>query len=139
MPDDGDLSRRSQHPWVAKRRVKPEAAPPEGLTLTGALGDSDRAGRRRLYLDDALDRYVEFATADVTAFSELPPDPCRFGGLPAMSITLRVRAQIEITQTHIVGAYEFASSAVLGQPRPLPAPTGTTRCYDELSKFAGCR
>ena len=119
--------------------MKPESPPPEGLTLTGALGDSDRVGRRRLYLDDALDRYIEFATADVTGFTELPPDPTRFGGLPAIAISLKVNAQIEIAQTHIVGAFEFGSSAVSAQGRPCPPPTGLSQLCDNLSKFAGCR
>ncbi len=71
MVDPGDLVNRPEDPFVRNRTV---AGGPrrDVVTLAGLLGDSDRAGCRRLYLTTQLDYFVEFRTDDRSPSTTLP-------------------------------------------------------------------
>lgn len=121
LPREGptDIDRRPQDDYVNRRRPQPAHIPAGGLTLTGALGDSDRKGFRRLYLSRDLKRYVEFDTADVIEYGDIPADQPPFIGEMATSVTLRPAARFEFTRTHTADDFdiEFSPLRVPGAPR----------------------
>jgi hypothetical protein len=96
-----DIERRPQDDYVARRRPSPSDAASRGLTLSGVLGDSDRVGFRRLYVSRDLNRYVEFATADVVDIADIPLDVPPFIGEAATAITLQPGARVDFTRTHV--------------------------------------
>lgn len=110
--DPTDIGGRPQDDYVNRRRPQPADAAPGGLTISGVLGDSDRAGFRRLYLRPGLDRWIEFATADVIDVSDIPPDFPPFIGEKATSVTLRPRARIDFTQTHSADELDIEFSSI---------------------------
>jgi hypothetical protein len=85
-----------------------------GLTLTGFLGNSPRDGYRRIYLDRALERYVEFAVDDVVGGREVPADESPFVGERATSVTLTPDARVDVART--VAADAFDLNPRLGNP-----------------------
>jgi hypothetical protein len=84
---------------VAQRRPDPSQPPMTGLTLNGFLGDSDRAGQRRLYFTMNLDYYIEFAIADVVQTSQIPAEQPPFVGAEATQILLKKDAHVAYTRT----------------------------------------
>lgn len=92
---------RPSDPYVQQRITDPAAAVPRTVTLTGLLGDSDRAGRRRLYFTTALDYYAEFASADVVAVVDVPADQPPFRGLDATRVVLKRDARVEYTHARV--------------------------------------
>ncbi|MGW8784441.1 hypothetical protein ACWGNM_41150 [Streptomyces sp. NPDC055796] len=88
-----------QDPIVERFRPDPSRPAEAGLTLHGFLGDSDRAGRRRLYLTTKLDYYVEFAMDDVLGSSRIPAERAPFPGIEATEVTLRKGAEISYTHS----------------------------------------
>lgn len=98
MPDD-DLAQRPQSPYV--ERLRPDAVQPAEPTiaLSGLLGDSERAGNRRLYFNRSLDYFVEFRIDDALYTETIPPEQEPFVGLEATRVTLRRDAQVEFTRS----------------------------------------
>ncbi|MFT4216249.1 MAG: hypothetical protein QM619_03565 [Micropruina sp.] len=114
-PDDGSPSRpdngiegRPPDPFVAARINDPSAPAPASLQLAGLLGDSERAGYRRLYLNTALDYYVEFRTDDVLAVDSVAPDQPPFVGLDATRVTLKRDAQVAYVHSRPAAAVSDA-------------------------------
>ena len=97
MADDknNNIEGRPPDPFVAARINDPAAPTPASFELAGLLGDSDRDGYRRLYLNTALDYYVEFRSGDVLAVDSVTPDQPPFVGLDATRVTLNRDAQVE--------------------------------------------
>lgn len=91
-----------QDPIVARFRPQPTEPAVSGLTLKGALGDSDRPGYRRLYFTSNLDYYAEFSVEDVLNSSRIPPEKSPLLGEEATEITLKRGTNIEYTRNHVV-------------------------------------
>jgi hypothetical protein len=111
---------RLPDPFVRPRKPEPDTVPSVTATLSGLLGDSDRPGRRRLYLTTRLDYYVEFATTDVIAVEDVAPDQPPFPGLDATRVTLRSDARIEYISSRLAGAadeFELDVRGTAGPPR----------------------
>jgi hypothetical protein len=90
---------RPQDPIVERLRPDPAQPPEPTLELSGFLGDSDRPGFRRLYLNRNLDYFAEFRTDDVVAFTTIPAGQDPFRGEEATRLTLRRDATLEYTRT----------------------------------------
>lgn len=92
MAENDDIADRPPDPFI-----RDQGAPRAGndVTLTGLLGDSDRAGRRRLYLTTRLDYYVEFRTDEVLGVEDVAPDEPPFPGLDATRVTLPPDAAVD--------------------------------------------
>lgn len=88
MGDNDDIARRPPDAYVAARINDPGTGRRPSLTLVGLLGDSDRAGCRRLYLTTRLDYFVEFRTAEVVVVEDVAPAEPPFPGLDATRVTL---------------------------------------------------
>jgi hypothetical protein len=102
--DDGNSTRSAgedapQDPYVARHRTDPGDPPPDPvLAMRGFLGDSDRAGHRRLYFTRDLDYYAEFRWEDVLETTRLGPEVSPFPGEEATRLVLRRDATVEYTQ-----------------------------------------
>lgn len=101
--DSDDINARPPDPFVAARHRDPAEAPVPTVTLRGLLGDSDREGRRRLYLTTRLDYYAEFATEDVVEVADIPADQPPFRGLDATRVALRHGARVDYVSSRIAG------------------------------------
>ncbi len=102
-PKEGD---RGQDDIVSRRRPDPSRPPEPAAALSGFLGDSDRAGFRRLYFSQSLDYYCEFRVEDVLHMAEIPADEAPFRGEQATRIELKQDATVEYTRTGTVGAVD---------------------------------
>ncbi|WP_298131617.1 hypothetical protein [Micropruina sp.] len=107
MVDPGDLVNRPEDPFVRNRTV---AGGPrrDVVTLAGLLGDSDRAGCRRLYLTTQLDYFVEFRTDDVVAVDDVAPGDVPFPGLDATRVTLNGGATLDWVRRAVPSSDAFA-------------------------------
>ncbi|PBC76051.1 hypothetical protein BX265_0749 [Streptomyces sp. TLI_235] len=83
---------------MSERLTGPTEQPARTITLNGLLGDSDRAGRRRLYFNKQLDYYAEFDTSDVLSVKTVDTGEPPFVGLEATQVTLRRDATVQFTQ-----------------------------------------
>src|SRR5437764_11668951 len=100
MSGDGSgIEGRPQDDYVERVRPAPTDDPPKGLVLSGFLGDSDRAGYRRIYLSRDLSRYVEFPAVDVIAVRDVPSAESPSGSDAATEVRLRDGARVEITRS----------------------------------------
>ena len=97
-PDPADSS-KGQDPRVERLRPDPSQPTPHHRTMVGFWGDSDRAGRKRLYLTTALDSYAEFRAEDVLATVDVPEDQPPFVGERATRVELRADADVEFTRS----------------------------------------
>jgi hypothetical protein len=95
---------RPQDPFVDKLRPDPSQPPQPAITLSGLIGDSDRAGCRRLYFTRELDYYAEFRNEDVVDTSPIPPEQAPLPGLEATRVTLKRDATIDYTRTRTAAA-----------------------------------
>jgi hypothetical protein len=102
----GDAAKRPQDPLVERLRPDPSQPPEPSRTLKGLLGDSDRAGFRRLYFTAGLDVYAEFRSDDVLATAAIPPDQPPFLGEEATRVTLRAGAPVDFTQSRRAAAVD---------------------------------
>ena len=94
MANPDEIRNRAADPFVQARSGAAGSA--KGLVaLAGLLGDSDRAGRRRLYLTTRLDYFAEFRTADVVAVEDVPPTTAPFPGLDATRVLLAGDAAVD--------------------------------------------
>jgi hypothetical protein len=124
----------SQDPFVERGRPDP-ARPPEPVRiLEGLLGDSDRAGRHRLYFSRELDSYAEFRDEDVVYRESIPADRPPFLGDDATGIALRRDATVEFTRVQAPRPVdEFDLDVRLGgragRPRGWERPTDFTVCW----------
>ncbi len=122
MAENDDISKRPPDPFVAARINDPTAAPPATLTLVGLLGDSDRPGRRRLYLNTRLDYWVEVRTEDVLAVEDVGPGQPPFQGLDATRLTVARDAALDYVRTAVAGASDpFSVQPMTAMARPMPA------------------
>ena len=121
---DGDATDRPQDSFVERRRPDPSQPPTPVLVLEGLLGDSDRAGFRRLYFTRELDHYAEFRAEDVVDLQAIPADQPPFLGEEATRVALRRDATIEYTRAHAARPLdEFDLDVRLGAPgAPRPGP-----------------
>nr|BFD95808.1 hypothetical protein KitaXyl93_71680 [Kitasatospora sp. Xyl93] len=135
----GGIGDRPQDDFVARNLPGPSERPARTLTLSGLLGDSDRAGFRRLYFNTQLDYYAEFASADVLSADTVAGDRPPFVGHDATTVTLRRDATVHFTRVQTAAPVdEFDLDLRLERPRragagapgpvTLPGPT-----------FDGCR
>ena len=99
MADENNIEKRPADPFVAARISNPGEPAKPTLQLAGLLGDSDREGYRRLYLNTKLDYYLEFRTADVLATEAVSPDQPPFTGLDATRVTLPHGASVDYVRT----------------------------------------
>ncbi|MEU6239476.1 hypothetical protein [Kitasatospora sp. NPDC047058] len=103
---------------MARNLADPSERPARTLTLSGLLGDSDRAGFRRLYFNKQLDYYAEFASSDVVSVETVESDRPPFVGLEATKVTLRRDATVQFTQVQSAAPLdEFDLDLRLGRPR----------------------
>jgi hypothetical protein len=102
-----DIAGRPQDRLVERGRREPAGEPDAGLTVTGFLGDSDRPGYRRLYIDRRLERYVEFPTEAVIGGGEVPEDQLPFPGERATSVQLRRGTRVDVARTVTTDAFDL--------------------------------
>jgi hypothetical protein len=132
--DSGDAAGIPQDDYIARLRPVPAEPPQRVLMLRGLLGDSDRQGHRRLYLNRSLDHYAEFAAADVLAVDRIPPERRPFVGTAATQVTLRRDAAVAFTyERRARPVDEFDLDLRLGGVRP-----GGPRPLDFTADAAGC-
>ncbi len=107
-PDPSDIAGRPADPFVRSRMAGAGDPPPQTVSLSGLLGDSDREGRRRLYFTTRLDYYAEFLNDDVIAVEDVAADQPPFVGLDATRVTLKRDARVDYIHTRVAGpADEF--------------------------------
>jgi hypothetical protein len=112
--DPEDLS---QDPFVERMRPDPSEPPEQVRILEGLLGDSDRAGYKRLYFTRELDSYAEFRTEDVVFTEPIPPDQPPFLGEQATRVGIRRDAPVEYTRVRAPRAVDdFDLDVRLGIP-----------------------
>ncbi|MFT4216251.1 MAG: hypothetical protein QM619_03575 [Micropruina sp.] len=122
MAENENIANRPSDPFVAARINDPAAGPPATLTLVGLLGDSDRPGRRRLYLSTRLDYWVEVRNSDVLAVEDVGPDQPPFQGLDATRLTVVRDAQLDYVRTAGAGAADpFSVQPMTAAARPMAA------------------
>lgn len=127
---DNGIEGRPPDPFVASRINDPGTPAPASFQLSGLLGDSDRDGYRRLYLNTALDYYVEFRSEDVLTVESVTPDQPPFVGLDATRVTLNRDAQVAYVHSRPAAASDaFSLDVRAGLPggfTPDPGdPNGT--------------
>jgi hypothetical protein len=139
----GGAAGRGPDPFVAARISDPATPPTPTVSLTGLFGDSDRADRKRLYLNTRLDYYVEFRTADVIAIDSISPDQPPFLGLDATRVTLARDARVDYVRSQVDPEVDqFALDVRGGAVMPSFAvsdddqcPTGFTVCKPLQCRF----
>jgi hypothetical protein len=139
MDEMPPINNRPPDPFVAARVNDPKVPPTGTFTVSGLLGDSDREGRRRLYLNTKLDFWVEFRTEDVVAVESVGPDQPPFLGLDATRVTVTRDARLEYVRSQVAGGDQdpFSLQAV-GRPMgPLPMEAETWEAECAGPSFAG--
>ncbi|MET8543071.1 hypothetical protein ABZW03_20820 [Kitasatospora sp. NPDC004799] len=133
---------RPQDDFVARNLGGPSERPARTLTLSGLLGDSDRAGYRRLYFNKQLDYYAEFASEDVLSVEDVGSDQPPFVGLDATEVTLRRDATVHFTQVETPAPVDdFDLDLRLGQggePGGLPRTVGPVTTLPRTAGGGGC-
>ncbi|MFD4657792.1 hypothetical protein ACFWP2_19435 [Kitasatospora sp. NPDC058444] len=136
---------RPQDDFVTRSLASPSERPARALTLSGLLGDSDRAGYRRLYFNKQLDYYAEFASADVLSVETVGGDQPPFVGLDATKVTLRRDATVHFTRVESATPVDdFDLDLRLGQSGPTattqPLGPGTTppRTWTPFNTCGSC-
>lgn len=125
--NDKGIEGRPPDPFVAARINDPGAPAPASFQLSGLLGDSDRDGFRRLYLNTSLDYYVEFRSGDVLSVESVTADQPPFVGLDATRVTLTRDAQVDYIRSRTAAADPFAVNVQGGVPAGFtPDPTDPT-------------
>ena len=138
MAENDDIAKRPPDPFVAARISDPKAGPPPALTLVGLLGDSDRPGRRRLYLNTRLDYWVEVRAEDVLTVEDVGPDQPPFQGLDATRLTIVRDAQLDYVRTATVTGDPFAVQPLTSQARPLMQQAETWEAECPGPSWGGC-
>ena len=122
MAGKDDLAGRPEDPFVRARIPDPAQPAPRVFTISGLLGNSDRPGRRRLYLNTRLDYFVEFHTEDVLAVEAVGPDIRPFVGFDSTRVTLAMDARVDFVRTQtgpVSDPFEVESSLAGGEPAEL--------------------
>lgn len=114
--DDNSIEGRPPDPYVASRINNPAEPPAASFQLAGLLGDSDRDGFRRLYLNTRLDYYVEFRVADVLGVEAIGADAAPFPGLDATRVSLNRDAAVDYVHSRTGPQEGFELDAQLGLP-----------------------
>lgn len=138
MAENDDIAKRPPDPFVAARISDPKAGPQPALTLVGLLGDSDRPGRRRLYLTTRLDYWVEIRTEDVLTVEDVGPDQPPFQGLDATRITVVRDARLDYVRTASAGGDPFAVQPLAAQAQLRMAPAETWEAECPGPSWGGC-
>jgi hypothetical protein len=140
-----DIEKRPQDPFVERLRPDPSEPPTPAMVLEGLLGDSDRAGFRRLYFTSELDHYAEFRADQVLSVETLPADRPPFLGQEATRVTLPRDATVDYTRTRTARPVdEFDLDVRLGAAgRMVPGPgTWEAECpgptWGECPTFVTC-
>ncbi|MGR4877868.1 hypothetical protein ACIPUC_00195 [Streptomyces sp. LARHCF249] len=120
-----------QDPLVERLRPDPSRLPEAGLTMHGFLGDSDRSGRRRLYLTTKLDYFVEFSVDDVLDSSRIPAEKAPFPGIEATRVTFRKGAEISYTHSTSVRPPDEFDLDLRRRQRPRRPPSRRYRADDD--------
>jgi len=122
--EDNDIEGRPPDPFVASRINNPGEPPVASFQLAGLLGDSDRDGFRRLYLNTRLDYYVEFRVEDVVAVDAIGAETPPFVGLDATRVTLKRDASVNYVRSRSGAQGGFELDAQLGLPDAGALPGG---------------
>ncbi len=118
-----------QGEYVSRVRPDPSSPPTPTLSFAGFIGNSDREGRRRLYLTRKLDYYVEFNPEDVLSVETIPADARPFIGQEATRITVQRSAQLEFTRIRSARPLdEYDLDIAVRRAAVLPRFTRTARC-----------
>jgi hypothetical protein len=131
---------RAQDPHVERLRPDPSRPAQPVLTFSGFLGDSDRAGFRRLYFTRGLDYYAEFRSEDVVETASIPADQAPFAGLDATRLTLKRDATVDYTRTRTGAPLDEFEIDVRLWPWPRPGPrlvNTIAYCLDVLTEEQG--
>ncbi len=134
--NDNGIEGRPPDPFVAARVNDPGTPAPASFELAGLLGDSDRDGYRRLYLNTSLDYYVEFRTEDVLTVESVTPDQPPFVGLDATRVTLNRDAQVAYVHSRPAAASDaFNLDAQSGLPGGFTPDTDTGTLPTDLTNI----
>lgn len=113
---DDSIKGRPPDPFVAARINNPAEPPVASFSLAGLLGDSDRDGVRRLYLNTRLDYYAEFSVGDVLAVDDVGADTAPFLGLDATRVSLKRDATVNYVHSRSGPQEAFELDAQVGLP-----------------------
>lgn len=92
-------SSHAQDDYVDRVRPTPADAPDPTVSMVGFLGDSDRAGFRRLYFTRDLDYYAEFKESDALRIESLAAEESPFRGESSTRVTLREDTNVDVTRS----------------------------------------
>ena len=127
-----------QHPLVSALRPDPAVPGPATKQLVGFPGDSDRPGYQRLYLSPNLDRFAEFAVADILYSTPVAADKAPLLGHDATSVILHRDAVVEFTSTRY-GGDDFDIDARFQPLSQIQARLSTSLIIGNTSCFpTGC-
>ncbi len=146
--EDNSIEGRPPDPFVASRINNPAEPPVASFELAGLLGDSDRDGYRRLYLNTRLDCYAEFRVDDVLAVESIGAETPPFVGLDATRVTLKRDTAVNYVRSRSGPRGGFELDAQLAVPGGdleggfIPDPTDTgglpTNITDTGLSFGRC-
>jgi hypothetical protein len=139
----------AEDPHVTRLRPDPSAPPAEVAELVGLAGKSDRPDRVRLYFNQTLTYYAEFAREDIVFTEAVPPDKPPMVGLKATRVGIRRDAVINYTRSTVArasGAFDLDvrfGTRVRGRTMMLPAETWEAECpgpsfFDPCATDFGC-
>jgi hypothetical protein len=132
---DGPLS-----PYVERLRPDPSQPAQPVLTMAGLLGESDRAGFRRIYFTRALDHYAEIKTEDILDLEVIPPERPPFVGLESARLTIKRDAPISYTHD-LQGPVNPWDIDITGVASNVPLKyvrTGYVGCLERISVADDC-
>jgi hypothetical protein len=88
--------------------VEEPAAPQDLITLVGFLGDTDRSGQPRLFVDAALTQWLDIRDADIIDRRRIPHEQDTHGGRTVLLVkrgTVLMKGEVTITdaETEFLG------------------------------------
>ena len=122
--EDNGIEGRPPDPFVASRINNPAEPPVPTFQLSGLLGDSERDGFRRLYLNTRLDYYAEFRVEDVISVDAIGAESPPFVGLDATRVSLKRDASVNYVHTRSGPQEGFELDPQLGLPVGGEVPGG---------------
>lgn len=132
MAEESDITGRPVDPFVRSNTVAGGRAP---IVLAGLLGDSERAGYRRLYLTTGLDYFAEFRIDQVVGVESVPPEQQPFPGLDATRVDLLAEATVDWVRRTTGGTDPFALAARDEIVLPRSVNTWEARCPGVTRRF----
>jgi hypothetical protein len=79
-------NRSDVHSDVAVEALERSGAPQDLITLVGFLGDSDRPGQPRLFVDAALTHWLDIRDADIINRHRIPDEQDTHGGRSILTV-----------------------------------------------------